>query len=49
MEEIESIEDKKLRRQNYQEYTNLGVIDETRRIILEKPGSQDNGLFLFWR
>jgi len=47
MEEIELIEDKKLRRQKYKEYADKGLIGATPRILLGKTGSQNNGLFLF--
>lgn len=45
--EIDSIKDKKLRRQKYQEYADQGVIGGTRRIMLGKTRGQSNGLFLF--
>jgi hypothetical protein len=45
--EIESIKDKKLRRQKYREYSNQGLIGGTPRILLGKTKSQSNGLFLF--
>jgi hypothetical protein len=47
MAEIESIKDKKLRRQKYREYSNQGLIGGTPRILLGKTSSQNNGLFLF--
>lgn len=47
MEELNRIEDRKLRRQKYQEYADQGLIGATPRIVLGKTGSQNNGLFLF--
>lgn len=47
MAEIESITDKKLRRQKRKEYYDKGLIGGTPRILLGKTGSQNNGLFLF--
>ncbi|CAL68397.1 hypothetical protein [Christiangramia forsetii] len=47
MEELELIEDKKIRRQKYKEYADQGLIGATPRIVLGKTGSQNNGLFLF--
>jgi len=47
MQEIELIEDKKLRIQKYKEYADQGLIGATPRIVLGKTGSQNNGLFLF--
>ena len=45
--EIESIKDKKLRRQKYREYSDQGLIGGTPRILLGKTSGQNNGLFLF--
>jgi len=47
MEEINSITDRKLRKQKYKEYADQGLIGATPRIMLGKTGSQNNGLFLF--
>jgi hypothetical protein len=47
MAEIESIKDKKLRRQKYREYSDQGLIGGTPRILLGKTSGQNNGLFLF--
>ena len=45
--EIESIKDKKLRRQKRKEYNAQGLIGGTPRILLGKARGQKNGLFLF--
>lgn len=47
MEELNSIEDKKLRRQKYLEYEEQGLVGSTPRIMLGKTRSENNGLFLF--
>jgi hypothetical protein len=47
MAEIDSIKDKKLRRQKYREYSDQGLIGGTPRVLLGKTKSQNNGLFLF--
>jgi hypothetical protein len=47
MAEIDSIKDKKIRRQKYKEYADQGLIGATPRIMLGKTRSQNNGLFLF--
>jgi hypothetical protein len=46
-EEIDSIKDKKARRQKRKEYTEKGLIGATPRIMLGNTRSQNNGLFLF--
>jgi hypothetical protein len=46
MAEIESIKDKKLRRQKRKEYYAQGLIGGTPRVLLGKTKSQNNGLFL---
>jgi len=47
MEEINSIEDKNLRRQKYKEYASQGLIGARPRIMIGKTGSENNGMFLF--
>lgn len=44
---LDSIKDKKLRRQKYREYSDQGLIGGTPRILLGKTRGKKNGLFLF--
>lgn len=47
MNELDSIKDRKLWRQKYQEYSDQGLIGGTPRVMLGQTGSENNGLFLF--
>ncbi|WP_194851115.1 hypothetical protein [Nonlabens antarcticus] len=47
MEELDTIEDRKIRREKYLQYVDQGRIGGTNRIMLGKTRSENNGLFLF--
>jgi len=47
MAEIRAINDKKLRKQKYDEYEKQGLIGSSTRVMLGKTRSENNGLFLF--
>ena len=47
LNELDTIKDRNLRREKYNEYKNKGLIGGAPRIFLGQTGSKSNGLFLF--